>query len=269
MESMFTAEMNLAKAQRYLVRTVRFFPVIALPTLAIAYHRGALAEQADSDAINRALLVALYLFVVVIPLLLILGFGVVGYLTDRKFDKRNLLNARLAVNDPFDLPMEEMRGYKLVLITERPPSFTGLTGDAYQVDDHAICGLNPDHIPPVANCECGFYAYKDLTEARFELSMKPGAFLIDVDLFGVGFIYKRGFRAESQVVRDLRLPRRCMRCHVFPAKTFVALYKVGYGLNAWWQWQIRCKFCAKGVKIEDQMTPNEMRLALGLRNVTT
>jgi hypothetical protein len=260
----FTADVNLAKAKRYLVRAVRFFPVIALLTLATAYYRDALSQEAELDVIDRSLLISLYLLIGVIPLLLVLGFGVIGYLADREFKRSGFLKDRLAVKDPFELPTEEMRGYKLALITDRPPLFTGLTGDSYKADDQAICTLNSEHIPPVADCECGFYAYKDLVDTKFELSINPGTFLIEVDLFGLGFIYKRGFRAESQVVRRIHIPRRCMRCHFFPARNFVALYRLGYGANAWWQWQVRCTLCAKGVKPENQMSILEMKLALGL-----
>ena len=118
----------------------------------------------------------------------------------------------LSEEDPFNLDHEEMSGYKIVSLTGEVPTFTGVTGDTYKNDANAICKEFPDHVPPVVGCECGFYAFKNLRDAQFELSLYPGVFLIDVDLFGIGFSHRYGYRAESQRVNSLEFPKRCMRC---------------------------------------------------------
>jgi hypothetical protein len=153
----------------------------------------------------------------------------------------------------------------LALITGRLPTLTGLTGDRYLSDAQAVCKENADHVPPVAECECGFYAYKELADAQFELSINPGAFLLDVDLFGLGFTYKNGFRAETQVVNRLITPSRCMRCRVLPAKVFVTTYRLGYEDTAWWQWQMRCVICSSSFKIEDKLTVEQMAQRLAVK----
>jgi len=157
-----------------------------------------------------------------------------------------------------------MHGYKLAMISGRPPTLTGLTGDTYLSDASAKCTINKEHVPPVADCECGFYAYSDLTEAKFEGSINPGAFLLDVDLYGVGFKYARGYRAETQVVNELITPRRCQFCRILPAKVFVSTYKLGYDDASWWQWQIRCVICSSSFKQEDKLGVKEMSASLKL-----
>ena len=261
---MLTADVNLARVKRRLIRTIRLYPILALAVLALAYFLGAFTEQKDSLVPQSALLTGLYLFVGLVPLLFIIGFIFLGGAADREFKKKGSEKERLFTSDPFLLPQEVMFGHKLVLITNRPPTLTGLTGDSYRADDVATCDLDPSHVPPVVDCECGFYAYRGFDDAKFELTLNPGCFLIDVDLFGIGFIYKRGFRAESQVVKKLHLPKRCMRCHILPAKIFVSKYKIGYSSTPWWQWQIYCQYCSRGFKKEHRLAINEMLEALAI-----
>lgn len=254
--------MNLARAKRRLIKAVRLYPLLALSVLALAYFLGAFEEREDPIIAQESLITGLYLFVGVVPLLFIIAFALIGNVTDREFKKIGSKSEKFSFLDPFLLPNEVMRGYKLALITNRPATLTGLTGDSYKADDQAICTINSEHVPPVLDCECGFYAYKDFEDAKFELTLNPGSFLIDVELFGLGYVYKRGYRAESQVVSKLRIPKRCMRCHLLPARVFVAIYKLGYGSSSWWQWQIRCTLCARGVKQSDQLSIFDMNSAL-------
>ena len=157
-----------------------------------------------------------------------------------------------------------MHGYKIAIITGRSPTLTGLTGDTYLSDATAKCTINKEHVPPVADCECGFYAYSEFAEAKFEGSINPGAFLLDVDLYGVGFKYARGYRAETQVVNELITPSRCQFCRILPAKVFVTTYKLGYDDTSWWQWQIRCVICSSTFKDADKLGVKEMSASLKL-----
>lgn len=254
--------MARAAGKQKLIRFIRAYPLIALLVLLIAYFLGAFSDQANPLIARNYLITALYLFVAVVPLAVIIAFLILGKSSDNLFKQAKQDEIKFAHLDPFNSPKVKMAGYKLALLTNRPPVFTGLTGDTYLSDAGAICNLNPDHTPPVAQCECGFYAYKDQGEAKFEASINPGAFLIAVDLYGVGFEYERGWRAESQVVRGLYLPKRCMRCRVLRPKVFVTTYKLGYGASSWWQWQARCGICSSSFKAADKLSFDQVATQL-------
>ena len=256
--------MDYAQNRRRLIRLIRIYPLIALGVLTLAYLLGAFSEQEDPLISQNVIITALYLFVGVVPLVFIIGFITVGRASDKAGLKNNTAHSKLNYNHAFDLPSEVMHGYKLAIITGRAPTLTGLTGDTYLSDASAKCTINKEHVPPVADCECGFYAYSEFTEAKFEGSINPGAFLLDVDLYGVGFKYARGYRAETQVVNELITPSRCQFCRILPAKVFVTTYKLGYDDTSWWQWQIRCVICSSSFKQEDKLGVKEMSARLKL-----
>ncbi len=256
--------MDYAQNRRRLIRLIRIYPLIALGVLTLAYLLGAFSDQEDPPISQNVIITALYLFVGVVPLVFIIGFITVGKASDKAGLKNNKAHSKLNYNHAFDLPSEAMHGYKLATITGRLPTLTGLTGDTYLSDASAKCTINKEHVPPVADCECGFYAYSDLSEAKFESSINPGAFLLDVDLYGVGFKYARGYRAETQVVNKLITPSRCQFCRILPAKVFVTTYKLGYDDTSWWQWQIRCLICSTSFKEEDKLGIKEMSKSLKL-----
>lgn len=245
------------KAQ--LIRVIRFYPVLALLVLALAYLLGGFSDEGDQVIPQELVIKGLYLFAAVIPLAVIIAFIFIGRQSDKAFKQNGKDQTKLAYEDAFTLPTTKMAGYKLAVITGRPPILTGLTGDTYLADAGAKCEIDKEHIPPVASCQCGFYAYKELSDAKFELSINPGAFLLYVDLYGIGFEYEGGFRAESQVVRNLNLPTRCMRCKVFPPKVFVTTFKLGFDDATWWQWQVRCFICSSSFKESDKLSFNQMQ----------
>ena len=256
--------MDYARNRRRLIRLIRIYPLIALGVLTLAYLLGAFSEQEDPLISQNVIITALYLFVGVVPLVFIIGFITVGKASDKAGLKNSNSHSKLNYERAFDLPSEVMHGYKLAIITGRSPTLTGLTGDTYLSDASAKCTINKEHVPPVADCECGFYAYSEFAEAKFEGSINPGAFLLDVDLYGVGFKYARGYRAETQVVNELITPRRCQFCRILPAKVFVTTYKLGYDDTSWWQWQIRCVICSSSFKQEDKLGVKEMSARLKL-----
>jgi len=250
--------MSVSSKRQRLIKWVRRYPVIALSALALGYLLGGFSDTDDGPIPQQIVITALYLFIALVPLGFIIAFIVVGRLGDLESAANKEKQANLTYQDAFDLPSQIMHGYKLAMVTGRSPTLTGLTGDRYLSDAQAVCSENPEHIPPVAECECGFYAYKELADAQFELSINPGAFLLDVDLFGLGFTYKNGFRAESQVVNSLIKPMRCMRCKTLPATVFVTTYRLGYEDTTWWQWQIRCVVCSSSFKPSDKLTVAQM-----------
>ena len=254
--------MDSASVERKLGRTLRVMPAVVLVLLALSYLTGGFSNSSEPSAVKNFTHFFFTMFIAVGPVIFIAVLLLIERL--RKVTEKNIaINTnKLLYADAFELPSQEMHGYKIAFITDRPPTFTGLTGDRYTQDAVAKCSLNTDHVPPVAGCECGFYAYNDIRRAHHELSINPGAFLIDVDLFGVGFTYTRGFKAESQLVNFLTLPKRCMRCKTLSAKKFVARYKINYSSFAYWQWELRCNLCSYSFKTQDSMSVEEMSKAL-------
>ncbi len=261
---MFTEGVRVPRSRQLLIRFIRIYPVIALVVLGSAYGVGGFGPKADALIPQHVIITGLFVFVGVVPLAVILGFLLIGRLSNSQ-SKLNLRHRnRLDYKDAFALPVERMSGFKLATLTGRAPILTGLTGDTYSADAAAVCTANPDHVPPVVDCECGFYAFKDLRDAKFELSINPGAFLLAVELYGIGFIYDGGYRGEVQVVSHLAAPKRCMRCKILPPKVFVTSFKMGYGHETWWQWQIRCRVCSSTFKEADKMSIEQMSKALGV-----
>jgi hypothetical protein len=246
-----------------LIRLIRIYPLVVLTLLALVYLLGGFSEAADPLIPRSALITLLYLFASVVPILFIISFILIGAAGD-KVAKQASSSDKFTYQSPFDLPSEQMSGYKLALITGRPPTLTGLTGDTYLADASAICSKDINHVPPVAECECGFYAYRDLDEATFELSVNPGAFLLAVELYGVGFKYDRGYRAENQVVTGLKKPGRCQHCRILPGRVFVTSYRLGYDNTSWWQWQFRCLLCSSSHKSADKLTIAQMAKTLSV-----
>lgn len=256
--AVFTKSMNAASLQRILIRSIRLYPLIAAILLGVAYILGGFSDRADPLVPKEDVVLALTIFLGVVPLLATVLFLLISALHDRESASRSKLQSRFAYTDAFSLPNEKMQGYKLTYLSGRIPSFTGLTGDLYSSDDVATCSFDSSHVPPVIDCECGFYAFKNFKDALFELSINPGAFLIDVDLYGVGFEYARGYKAESQVVNSLKLPKRCMRCKILPIKHFVTTYKMGLNSYSFWKWEVRCAVCSATFKSEDTLGLQEM-----------
>ena len=257
--------MSSAQLKQRLIKLVRLYPLLALAALLVAFLLGGFSERENPLIAQSKVITGLYLFIGLVPLSFIIAFIVVGNASDKEFTRNKSNQSNLVYEDAFDLPTQVMHGYKLAIITGRVPTLTGLTGDTYLSDSSAKCKIAPAHVPPVAGCECGFYAYKDLTDAKFELSINPGAFLLDVDLYGLGFTYQRGYRAETQVVNSLTIPKRCMRCRILPPSVFVTTYRLGYDDISWWQWQVRCVICSSSFKDQDKLSIEQMSDKLSLK----
>jgi hypothetical protein len=260
----FTFVVASADFERKLIQSIRVFPIATALMLVIAYLFGGFSDRTDPYIARDTVVLILKVFIAIIPTTFVIFFILADWLKKSEGKRITAAQSKFAFTDPFNLPSQIMHGYKLAFITGRPPTFTGLTGDRYSADDLATCTLNPEHIPPVMDCDCGFYAFKELRDAQFELSINPGAFLIDVDLFGVGFEYGRGFKAESQLVNSLKIPNRCMRCKIFAPIRFVTTYKMGFNSFAYWKWEVRCRMCSATFKEEDTVEFSKMNKHLGI-----
>lgn len=250
--------MNRPRNKQRFIKLIRRYPLIGIAALGAAYLLGGFSDQANPLISREVIVGLLYGLVAVVPIIFIIIFIGFGLAEDRARARNPNNMPDLADEDPFNFASEKMYGFKVAGLTGQDPTFTGLTGDSYKKDDSATCKEFPDHVPPVSGCECGFYAFKERRDAQFELSINPGLFLIEVDLFGLGFVHKYGYRAESQRVNSLIAPKRCMRCKTLPARIFVRSFKIGYGSNTWWQWSMRCLLCSTGVKPEDKLTTGQM-----------
>ena len=191
-------KVNLHRAKQKFIRFIRIYPLLALGALAIAYLLGGFSQTPNPPVPRSIVIGVLYGFMGVIPLVVILIFIAIGMGEDRARERNSKNLNNLPEEDPFDLAYEKMCGFKVVALTGQEPTFTGITGDTYKKDESATCKEFPDHVPPVSDCECGFYTFKNRSDAEFELSISPGLFLINVDLFGLGFAHKRGFAPKAR-----------------------------------------------------------------------
>jgi hypothetical protein len=254
----YLANMAIEKVNRRFIKVLRGYPFFLLGALSLAYLCGGFSDNPQALLPKKYVYDFLTLVLGVVPIGFMIGFILIGRATDRQFLRNSTDQEKFSYTDALELPTEVMRGYKLALIRGREPTLTGITGDTYGADDNAVCKDHPEHVPPVKNCQCGFHAYRDISDAQFERSINNGSFLLNVELYGLGFIYSRGFRAESQVVKNLLLPRRCMRCKTFQVHIFVGKYLVTNDYTTIWQWDARCKLCSSFTKDKDKLSISEM-----------
>jgi hypothetical protein len=130
--------------------------------------------------------------------------------------------------------MDAFRGYKvaqLIVGADDTAWLAGVTSLRYGIDTLARCRRRACQ-PPGLDCRCGFYAFRDRSDA-LDLLGQLGArhparsyVLLTVDLDGTVLEYEAGFRAQRQRVLRIEIPNACMRCLragvVAPADTFAA-----------------------------------------------
>lgn len=259
--------MGALDAERKLGQFIPKFSVASLIAITLGFFFGGLSSDSEPSMVQDFSRHFFTLYIVAVPLLFIAYLVYIDYLGMQEKKRRAAPSETFSYDDAFDLPNQMMQGYKVAYLTGPTPTLTGLTGDQYEADDLARCEFNRDHVPPVAGCDCGFYAYLDLRDARHQLSIHPTSFLIEVDLFGVGFAYSRGFRAEAQVVNLMKLPRRCMRCKVLRPQRFVRSYQFGLNSHAFWRWELRCWLCSSQCKEEDRLGLDQMSKVLKVKLV--
>lgn len=257
--------MGVSQLKRMFIATLKLYPLALGLLLLGGYLLGAFSDQSNPLLAKDTFYTILTITSVIVPLGAMLAFFLIGRASDREYLKNTKNQENFTFEDPFALPDEQMHGYKLARIVGREPTFMGLTGDLYLADASAHCGLDPDHVPPVKGCQCGFHAFKDLGEAVFERSINRSAFLFDVDLYGLGFIYQRGYRAETQVINHMIAPKRCMLCKILPVKRFVAKYEFSSLGPDMWQWQLRCSVCSSVTKPENRLSIDHMAAKLKIK----
>lgn len=114
---------------------------------------------------------------------------------------------------------QPFRGYKVaqLIVGNGRAWLAGVMGARYDVDDHARC-LRGDCAPPGLSCFCGFYAFRDRTQA-LELIDRLGSIqptrsyvLLTADLDGDVLEYEHGYRAQRQRIVRIEVADRCQPC---------------------------------------------------------
>lgn len=130
--------------------------------------------------------------------------------------------------------VDAFRGYKvaqLIIGTDDRAWLAGVTSLRYGVDTLAQCRRR-SCLPPGLDCRCGFYAFRERSEALDLLGTLGGRHparsyvLLTVDLDGAVLEYESGFRAQRQRVLRIEIPNACSRClrdgYLQAATTFLA-----------------------------------------------
>lgn len=257
--------MNSSQIKKTFIISLRLYPLFIGALFLLGFLLGAFSGRKDSILGKDAFYTILEVVLLLVPIGAMIAFLFIGNNSDKEYKRNSQNQENFNFEDAFSLPNEKMHGYKLANIVGREPTFMGLTGDLYNSDDTSKCEAYPEHVPPVKDCQCGFHAFKNLGEATFERSIYRTAFLFDVDLYGLGFEYQRGFRAESQVINQMLAPTRCMFCKTLPAKKFVAKYEFEEHQPSMWRWQLRCNLCSILFKPENTLSIDQMSERLKIK----
>lgn len=144
-------------------------------------------------------------------------------------------------------PQAPLRGFKLAYpMVSADGTTVGFSGVAlgrsqvYGVSADAVCVQSARHRCPSGWCDCGFYCFHTIEDAR-ALACDPEyqqAVLLEVAVSGRFVRYEKGFRYARQTVRAVRLGRcGCGR----PAQAFV---DAGSGVVGWRRLLPVCAVCA-------------------------
>jgi hypothetical protein len=119
---------------------------------------------------------------------------------------------------PWDVFATPIKGRKFARLVRRGdgiaflPAFFQANSAPYRAASHATCELGEPHPAPDPRCTCGFYAVAD-DEQLWRLGTgDPELVVLDVDLSGRVIEHEHGYRASNQRVRQVSVPRRCVRC---------------------------------------------------------
>lgn len=100
---------------------------------------------------------------------------------------------------------------ELVVHDGLPALRSGTVGVTIGSDDEARCFKHAEHLPPVANCACGFFA-RSRAESLVLYARYPFSHLLEVELTGRTIIGRGEMRAQHQRILRLLLLPHCYRC---------------------------------------------------------
>ena len=76
-------------------------------------------------------------------------------------------------------------------------------------DAFAICTKDRFHIPPVWDCECGFYSFKELEDAKEYSVFYKGALVVEVEMYGEIIEHDIGYRSREISINKVFVPELC------------------------------------------------------------
>lgn len=90
-------------------------------------------------------------------------------------------------------------------------SFKGLNISkiVYPRDAFATCIKDQFHLPPVWECECGFYSFKDLVDAQEYTVFHKGALVAEIELYGEIIEHDIGYRSREISIKEIYIPKVC------------------------------------------------------------
>ncbi|TCK21676.1 hypothetical protein [Pseudonocardia endophytica] len=148
---------------------------------------------------------------------------------------------------PQERPAGPLVGYKLAYpmlsADGTVAAFSGVTlgrAHVYRWVDDAICAHGSRHECPSRWCDCGFYCFHEVADAR-ELACAPehqGAVQLEIVASGRFRRYELGLRYSRQRVRSVRL--RACRC----GRAGTVLADTGSGSAGWRRLDPVCPACA-------------------------
>ena len=108
--------------------------------------------------------------------------------------------------------VQDASGWKVARL--RDPilgKFEGFAFGSYLLNDSARCAKKREHKSPHAGCDCGFYAMKERHRAVFLMERWRSMVLLKVELYGVIYEHRDGYRSQEQEVVSMAIPGRCGR----------------------------------------------------------
>ena len=82
----------------------------------------------------------------------------------------------------------------------------------YNIDSRAVCGMGENHDSVELSCPCGFYMFKEKSDAVKAFQTYKVNALLHVEAYGDIIEHQLGYRASEQVVLKVSLTKTCWRC---------------------------------------------------------
>lgn len=124
--------------------------------------------------------------------------------------KPRILETELMLNGVVSL-VEDCKGYKVSFLKDiLTPRFSGYSYGDYSLTAKFKC-LYHNHEIPNLNCTCGFYSFKDISEAKKLLAYREGSVLLEVEHYGDIIEHSKGYRASEQEILSINFPKTCHR----------------------------------------------------------
>lgn len=130
-----------------------------------------------------------------------------------------------------DIPFSGLAFRGIFLECLERVSFKGLniSKHVYPSDAFATCIKDKFHLPPVWGCECGFYSFKDLVDAKEYTVFHKGALVAEVDLYGEIIEHDIGYRSREISIKKIYIPKLCSYKNCYDNTTNIKIGVKEYG----------------------------------------